>query len=475
MKNHVKFRLLPLLALCLAMALAFAGCEGLSTVQRVSEPSETGFSATLDNTHRYPDGSYVPGSVGSVSPSSAATNPSLPADLTQSTSTAAVSVQTVQLTAPASTMATTVAPAPTTAMSTVPPAIISPATAPTTSAATIDETIRSLLAAGLDAGYREIDLSSFLAGSTVNIDQIPGILLRIQTIYRVLLDVRPDYYYLDGSNTLKYEILGGTRLSAIVMVVGIRDIYDSWTSADMVSARLALIAKADEIAGKAAGLPTAWQQLLFIHDTLVQQVSYDKSMSQDTNHAAGALLGGSTLCQGYAQAFQLVAQRRGLEVSIISGTAEGVAHAWNLVRLDGKYYHVDVTFDDPVADNDISPAVFHSHFLRSDSAMESTHAWTRANFPACPTDGATLYHHFGWTSPTREVLKQKIVDHFASRVHDVTKTHTLELLYTGLDVPSDAELIAVFTDTLHALSIDRTYSFLCSVEKNVTQMVLFKP
>ena len=169
-----------------------------------------------------------------------------------------------------------------------------------------------------------------------------------------------------------------------------------------------------------------------------------------------------------------MSQRCGLDVSIISGTAEGVSHAWNLVRLDGKTYHVDITFDDPVASYDISPSIFHSHFLRSDSAMESTHVWTRANYPSSPSDGAQLYHTNGWTASTRDELQLKIMEHYAPKIADDTKTHTLELLYTGTDVPSDAELVAVFTEAMGALSIKRAYSYVCSMEKNVALIVLFK-
>ena len=58
------------------------------------------------------------------------------------------------------------------------------------------------------------------------------------------------------------------------------------------------------------------------------------------------------MCAGYAKAYQLILNRMGIECGYITGNAVNDMvsgpHAWNYVRLDGNYYQVDVTWDDPL-------------------------------------------------------------------------------------------------------------------------------
>lgn len=355
-------------------------------------------------------------------------------------------------------------------------------TASTAPAEDFDQAVLALLSAGLDAGNREIDLASALAGRAIPESGAADAVGRVQSLYQGLLDDRPDCYYLDGSNVVRYELLSGSsgsgssgsRLSGMTLEAGTRDAYDGSSDAELHAARLGLVAAADTVAAAAAGLP-AWQQLQIVHDELVRRVEYDGTLSQADNHAAGALITGRTLCQGYAQAFQLVVQRLGIPVSLITGTARGVPHAWNLVRLDGISYHVDVTFDDPVAGYDISPAVFHSHFLRSDAVMRETHDWTAADYPACPSDGAHVYWQNGWVAGSPEDLRSCAAAYFLTTDWYDGQADTLELLYTGGTPLSDADLGALFNSALADAGIDRAYRYGAEIEKNAALLILFQP
>ncbi len=97
-----------------------------------------------------------------------------------------------------------------------------------------------------------------------------------------------------------------------------------------------------------------YERELLIHDILVRNISYDTSaaaMADSFTDAAtvyGALVGGRAICTGYAQAFKLLCGRLGLSCITVKGMSKGEAHMWNIVRLDGAWYHIDVTWDDPV-------------------------------------------------------------------------------------------------------------------------------
>lgn len=74
----------------------------------------------------------------------------------------------------------------------------------------------------------------------------------------------------------------------------------------------------------------------------------------------------------------------GLSSILISG--EGYSyerwggHAWNLVNVDGKLYHIDTTWDDPVA-SDIRDLLRYKYFLIDDQTMSLNHRWERKNYP----------------------------------------------------------------------------------------------
>ncbi|OXM13655.1 transglutaminase domain-containing protein [Paenibacillus herberti] len=116
-----------------------------------------------------------------------------------------------------------------------------------------------------------------------------------------------------------------------------------------------------------------------IHDWIVRHIRYDESLSRYTAYEAVELR--SAVCQGYALLAYRMLSDAGLEVRIIEGTVESGDHAWNLVRLDGSWYHLDATWDDPLPDrgNEVS----HKYYLLSDAEIGKDHQWTK-DYPRAP-------------------------------------------------------------------------------------------
>ncbi|SFQ14272.1 hypothetical protein SAMN02910358_00840 [Lachnospiraceae bacterium XBB1006] len=95
------------------------------------------------------------------------------------------------------------------------------------------------------------------------------------------------------------------------------------------------------------------QKLLAIHNYLVVTTEYDSEAqatrvrsSNPAHNAYGCLILHKCVCDGYAGAFNLLASYA--KIPSISVAANG--HAWNYVKIDGRYRYVDVTWDDPVPD-----------------------------------------------------------------------------------------------------------------------------
>ncbi|MNJ38023.1 Transglutaminase-like superfamily protein [compost metagenome] len=119
------------------------------------------------------------------------------------------------------------------------------------------------------------------------------------------------------------------------------------------------------------------QKVKAIHDYVVLNLKYDEDLQKYT--AYEGLKTGEAVCQGYTLLTYKLLQQAGINNHIIEGSAGGQLHAWNLVHLNGQWYHLDTTWDDPAPD---TPGVVkYTYYMRTDEQMRKTHHWTNA-YPA---------------------------------------------------------------------------------------------
>lgn len=98
-----------------------------------------------------------------------------------------------------------------------------------------------------------------------------------------------------------------------------------------------------------------YEKTLTLYESLITDVAYDLSAENNQN-ILSVFLGKKTVCQGYASAAQYLLQQAGIETAIVAGEARRQPHAWNLVKLDGEYYYLDVTWGNAVASGEAAQA-----------------------------------------------------------------------------------------------------------------------
>ena len=143
-----------------------------------------------------------------------------------------------------------------------------------------------------------------------------------------------------------------------------------------------------------------------IHDYICNHVDYEYNSKEEQIYTAyGALCTGKAVCQGYAVLFYRLCKEAGLSVRIISGTGNGGAHGWNIVRIGSKYYNVDCTWDgqDATTYNKYllkSEADFKDHTRKSwkvagSHYLDYTSAEFNAQYPMTEKswDESTTYAH----------------------------------------------------------------------------------
>ena len=118
---------------------------------------------------------------------------------------------------------------------------------------------------------------------------------------------------------------------------------------------------------------TDYQKALVMHDWLAYRTAYaydrlqENANTKDDFNAYGALVIQEAVCQGYAEAYSILMQRCGIECYVVTSAA--LNHAWNVVKIGGQYYNVDVTWDDPVYDQ--LGRVRHIYLLVDNATMKS--------------------------------------------------------------------------------------------------------
>ncbi|WP_040712633.1 SLAP domain-containing protein [Paenibacillus curdlanolyticus] len=132
---------------------------------------------------------------------------------------------------------------------------------------------------------------------------------------------------------------------------------------------------------EASKIKTPIAKLAYLFTTLTDHVAYDYALYEGTggnmrsHTSTGALAYGMAVCDGYASALQVLLTKAGIVNKTITGSANNgsgrgyEAHMWNLVKLDGFWYHVDSTWGDNYIDQ------FH-YFLLPDQDMGRNHKWS---------------------------------------------------------------------------------------------------
>lgn len=127
-----------------------------------------------------------------------------------------------------------------------------------------------------------------------------------------------------------------------------------------------------------------YRKVFVIHNYIINNCryadNYNESNDMSVYTAYGALINGSAVCDGYAYAAQLLLNLCNVENIKVSGTSKGEGHAWNLVKLDNEYYHLDLTWDDPVSSDGLDYLEYNYYNL-TDEEIGADHSWERGNYP----------------------------------------------------------------------------------------------
>ncbi|MDO4312557.1 MAG: transglutaminase domain-containing protein [Eubacteriales bacterium] len=163
---------------------------------------------------------------------------------------------------------------------------------------------------------------------------------------RILSEVLKDYpdiFWCDGEvSSTVYERGAGSEAYTVVAPVYNCQLKEKQSRQEQIDA-----AVSETLQGISMDA-SEYEKILYVYEYIVNTVTYDLE-APDNQNIYSVFVGKRSVCAGYAKAVQYLLEQLNIPVIYATGTANGQnAHAWNLVKCDGAYYHVDSTWGDPV-------------------------------------------------------------------------------------------------------------------------------
>lgn len=259
----------------------------------------------------------------------------------------------------------------------------------------------------------------------------------------------------------------------------------------LVTVEVSASMKADKEAQKIVGSiitsnMSEYERVKAIHDWIVINVQYNyaglnnNTLPQTAYNADGALCYKSAVCQGYAEAFQLLCAKAGVQAYMMYGESGNSvdgwdSHAWNVVRINGEWYQIDCTWDDPLVNEMVvtgSSNLSYTYFLLTDKEMYYDHkldAEYTQNEKVCTS---TLFYGYskyltldkkleGRPNASRVTTGEQLKDASKNYIMQGINTFTImvpDSISDPLTVIQDG-VVAGFTEKGMAGNIDISYAY----------------
>ena len=178
-------------------------------------------------------------------------------------------------------------------------------------------------------------------------------------IFTDLVSSSPELFYLNRTLSYQYSPRGESRY--------INRVYFSYSmqGKELKEAQKTYEEWINHFVSLVDPSMTDLEKALWFHDYILSFYSYD--ISKTIYDVYGLIMNETGVCRATSLLYSAVMNRLGIDCTMV--ISDEMVHAWNIIKIDGKWYHVDLTFDDPLYDR--LGRVGHGHFLLSDEEIAS--------------------------------------------------------------------------------------------------------
>lgn len=207
---------------------------------------------------------------------------------------------------------------------------------------------------------------------------IPSSIFTFEELYDIVFGQICEQYMIESLGMQEYTAqttqIDSTRLAVIV---DFSYFGDKYTLEEVENMKKDTLAKAKKVIRKLdLANKSDYERVYAVNSYLCDNCVYpDKEPYSAESHTPyGALIEKSAVCEGYARAAQLIFSLTGMDSYYVVGETSEGGHAWNLVNVDGKYYQLDITWNDTTYQANM-------YFLVTDSYMRLSRIWDEQKYP----------------------------------------------------------------------------------------------
>lgn len=176
--------------------------------------------------------------------------------------------------------------------------------------------------------------------------------------YQLLYNDENAIYYIDTN--MQYAVNSSTKNIASA------NLYYKYSANEINRMQKAVDAEADKLIDKITPSMTEYDIVKYFYDYLAENVVYDEN-AENCRSIYGVFVDKKAICSGYSKAFSYLCDKVGISTILVTGDADGIPHMWNMVKIGGEWYHIDVTY--AVTDSNLGKYVRYDYFCVGDDVV----------------------------------------------------------------------------------------------------------
>ena len=198
-----------------------------------------------------------------------------------------------------------------------------------------------------------------------------------------------------------------------------------------------------------------FERAKIINDYVVQLATYTEEGVTEGQTVYELITDKTAVCQAYALLAYRLFKAAGLETGYVYGFSGDQLHAWNLVKVDDEWYHVDTTWND--AEPNEPYAISYEYFLLNDAQISVDHLWVNENYKAATGNAYNFMHDMWYADTWDNVIYYNSISDATVHAYDLSNNTHKQITETA------CYYLAVYDEAIYCSDYDNA-GFLTKIQ-----------
>ncbi len=228
-------------------------------------------------------------------------------------------------------------------------------------------------------------------------------------VYQQIYNDEHALFYLDTK--MQYAMNNNTKKLAAAVI------YYKYSDEKILEMQKAIEEEAKRVLDGVTPQMTEYETVKYFHDYLASNVVYDET-ANNCRDIYGVFVDKKAICGGYSKAFSYLCDKVGIETVTVTGDADGEAHMWNMVKIDGQWYNIDVTY--AVTESELGNYVRYDYFCVTDEMLADSRSIYEQiyTYPKATAEDCNFFVKNGLIADSWEDVRAMLIN----QITEVTKT-----------------------------------------------------